>query len=601
LALSVEDTLVTVEAPELTGPDVSHDVFVWSTRTHAQRLVLGGHGALVEDVAASAGALFVTSSADAELRVWDFCSGACLSRHRLDAPAAAVRFVTAHVVRALLVSGAFVDVNLGEDEQREIGRLGEALRCATASPDGRVWVAAARDRAVLHVVRGEEICVVELGAGSGCVSSLALEVQAGRIVVGDEAGGVELIELGSLRTFGRSTVGVEPVTVVHWLPRHHLVALAFGAGPSRTFALDRRVLLWDHDRCEIVAAARGHSDDVRAMALLDEERQLVSIGRDGAVLEWDIAGLVAGGIERVAGLYVNDVALVGREQFVAADDDGSVTMYTLDEGSPLWRVPCLDDPAIWVIALEAGERCLAVSHRGDAALVDMRTHAVVKHWTAWLDVDGVCRANDDTILLTGAPHRGAAGDVVACRFQPLSGAQRTFRLAGTAPMLERFLSVSEASQIIVGMRDEDQVAVWDLETGVELRRAPRFPAGVRAIAMSCEGAAVFVVTSNGHLWRWNPLADGDPIAISDEFAAVRAIEVSPDGLSCVTSADEGRISVWELAGPRRLGSWFGWSWAHSIAVRWCERIIVAGMASGDVAVLGVENVDWLGSPRVAPP
>lgn len=137
---------------------------------------------------------------------------------------------------------------------------------------------------------------------------------------------------------------------------------------------DRSVRLWNPHRGTAVQTYRGHSGDVRALAIAADNATFASAGEDRHINVWDVA--TASTVRRLHGhdAAVNDVRYAADEALlVSASYDSTVAFWDLKARGtrPLQSVKVASD-AITSLALTDRPYIFASSADGSVSLIDVR-------------------------------------------------------------------------------------------------------------------------------------------------------------------------------------------------------------------------------------
>jgi len=280
-------------------------VKLWSTATGAPLRVLAGHRDIVYRVAFSPdGRLLASASWDRTVRLWDPASGA--PRQVLD------------------------------------GHRSPALDVAF-SPDGRLIASASRDGVTrIWRVRSGEL-LRRLGSHRGAVSGLAF----------DPIGRLATVSLDrSLRLW--DLANGEALAVVQHPGQPYSVTFDRDGGQLATASWDGTVRLWAAEGQ--VHRIVGRHDGRAYRAVFSSGGHLASAGADGVARLWSTAfGGAPGVVLRGHRGEVNDVAFGSDSRLAATgSDDGTVRLWNVATGRPLWRTAALLD----------GPRLLMLSQRG---------------------------------------------------------------------------------------------------------------------------------------------------------------------------------------------------------------------------------------------
>ena len=141
---------------------------------------------------------------------------------------------------------------------------------------------------------------------------------------------------------------------------------------------DRTVRLWNPHRGTLINSYRGHSGDVRALAIAADNTKFVSAGEDRHVNLWDVAS--ASTIRRFNGhdAAVNDVLFAGEENvLVTASYDSTVAFWDLrGRGSRALQTVKIASDAVTSLALAARPYVFAASTDGSVSTIDIRKGSI---------------------------------------------------------------------------------------------------------------------------------------------------------------------------------------------------------------------------------
>jgi WD40 repeat protein len=467
-------------------PDAQHPAL--HRVLHAHSSPIGGC------VVSGDGDLFVTTSDDATVGVWDWATGQrieTLQGHEGPVLTCAV----APDGNWLATAGDDTTIrlwNLRDATETAVLRGHEAVvrRCA-AGPDGTWLVSVSDDQTVRvwDVATGTTRAVLDGHAGTvrGCAVS-----GDGRWVA--TAGGDGSLRLWSTADWTQTRVFEGHTGAVRGCALSPDGSLLVSAGGDSTLRL------WDVKRGILRAVLSGHTGSIRACAVDPSGAYVVSGGGDGTVRLWDVCTatlrtVLTGhrGAVRACAFSPDGAWLV------TASEDGTVrtwnTIVALDAPTPV-------DPARTAVRASAGAA-------GGDWLVTGGTDALVRIW-----------------------------DVRTGRLQAL--------LTGHTATV-RCCAVSADGTLVATGGDDRTVVIWDAATG---RRRATFDAhqsAVRGCAFGPDGSWVVSAAADGIVLIW----DFATAKVRRQFGrpgpAIWACSVAPDGTWMATAGDDRVVRLWDTA------------------------------------------------------
>ena len=109
------------------------------------------------------------------------------------------------------------------------------------------------------------------------------------------------------------------------------------------------------------------------------------------------------------------------------------------------------------------------------------------------------------------------------------------------------------------MRQGGAARLWDLHRGRPAGEPLRNPGALDQVAFSPSGRLLLVVNETARARFWDTLS-GLPVGLPLPHRQVNAVAVTPDGSTCLTAGEDGRVLRWRVAepvrgSPRRVRLW----------------------------------------------
>jgi WD40 repeat protein len=545
-----------------------------------------GHPGRVRAVTFTAGLDELASGGeDGTIRLWDLSRGVEL-RSVLAHPGGVTAAVVVGRQGRLATTGADRRVRLWDRSTGEPLPIdapdGVDALAGTARSD-RLAVAAAGSVRIVDLASGDQLAAYAAPDG---VRAMAMSADGSTLAWTGRNGTVVVWDLGS----GTSTrVAAHPggLSALALCPTGHWLVTADA---------DRTVRLWDLDTRTELQALGTHRARVRAVAISDDRRLVVSGGDDGLITATEPgtdvvaaigahpggvcalavgpgADLVAsGGGDRTVRLWGPDdgitrPALAGHtggvrtlavsrdgRRVVSGGDDRRLRVWDLATGAPTGRpvggpvgagraaglrsddvtvVLAGDDGVIWSWDPVTGRAASAPTGRPGAS--DRPGGPGV--------VSAAAVAPDGRRVITGGTDGGLAV------WDTRTGARVTV-LRGHLDRIAVVALTRDGRRAVTGGADRT-VRVWDLASGVE-RRVLTARSPVTALVLPPDGVSVLIGGDDGRILRWDlggGPATAAPTVVADHGAPVSALAVSPAGDQVVSGGADGSIRIWDRARP----------------------------------------------------
>ena len=325
-----------------------------------------------------------------------------------------------------------------------------------------------------------------------------------------------------------------------------------------------QILLWQVERPgKECVPLEGHDDGVLSLVFSPDGEFLVSAGRDGKVLLWDLSEDPPTGRALTNDLLATSVAFDPRndQRLITGDTAGEVSIWDLSEQPPRRRP--LGKHEGWVTSL-------AVDPSGSGWLASGGADHQIRLWS----FDGAAAAASERVL---EGHHGW-----------ISG-----------------LAWGSAGKTLASTSLDGTVRLWSIETPGRPTPALRGPSDrLSGVAISPDGEVLAAATANGLIYLWN-VTDGHPLGppLAGNLALMHGLAFSPDG-RILAAGSGSSVLLWNVANPEAVVSVLGSPLADGggavtsvVFDPGGDRVAIA--LAGDPGEIRI--LDWLGRPVDARP
>ncbi len=479
------------------------------------------------------GRILASGGDDRVLRLWDAVTGhpvAALTGH--DAPIRAIAFAPggARVASADKAGAIHIwDIDTRRPSHIFSGHDGP-VRALAFSLDGTKLVSAGDDHPPRLWDTASGTLLDTLDRGAEQIRSVAFSPDGTTIAYPGRDGTISLWDVSASRLTRVLIWQPAIVSAVDFFHDGTTLAAGNDAGSIR--------LWWVATETPRVSLA-GHTNAVRSVALSPDDSQVVSVGKDGSLRLWDaLTGAqrasLSGHQEAVRSV---SFTTAGRE-LVVLGSDGTVRLWNTNSGQQ--------------ISYRAGE------------------------------VDTGRPVNQVVALASAEPAIASVGRDHGVQFPKPGEPGETLTLAGTCAVRAATFT-PDGTRLATG--DARAVRIWDTATGEELTSIT-VGRGVRAVAISADGASVAAASTDGQvrLWRDGALM----VSVPAHLSAVRALAVGPDHTLLASANADGQITLWELSTGRRVATLSGHAEAvTTLAFAPTGRLLASGGEDGTVRLWNV--------------
>jgi WD40 repeat protein/serine/threonine protein kinase len=573
---------------------------VWDAETLRERAVLRGHTEVVLSVVLSRdGRHLLSCGRDKTVRWWNAETGQQLRRFDVSEQVHCVALApngrhflsgdTANLLRLW-------DVETGQEVRRFRGHTGP-VRSVAFSPDGRRALSGSFDNTVRlwNVASGEEVRRLE--GHTGLVSALAFSPD-GRLALsandclGDGSNNpapdypLRLWDLDSGKELRRFEGHAHPVQGVAFSPDGRRVL---------SCAADATLRSWEVATGDEIARFEGHAGPVMGVAFSPDGRRAVSGGVDGTVRLWDTAA--GKEVQPLAGppcrAWKVTFSPDGGHVLVAGSD-GVVRVWDVARGKETCRFQGHTDMVASLALSPDGRRALSNSEVDDWHVPQPDNGDRTGSWRLWDVATGkeVHRLSAPPMGWGAAFSPDGRRALTGCREQVLlwdveSGGQLR-SLDGHTEFVTSVAFSPDGDRALSGSWD-DTVRLWDVGRGTELRCFKGHTRPIRGVAFSPDGRQAVSGSEDGTVRLWNLAADGAQGRVFCKWHTnqVMAVAFGPDGKQLASAGVDGRIILWDVATGDKVREWQLPGAVHDVAFAADGRHLAAANGNGTVYILRI--------------
>jgi WD40 repeat protein len=471
---------------------------LWDLATGRLIRQFEGHSGRVTSVAISPdGKTALSGSEDYTLRLWDLATGRLIRKFEGHSAYWGNRSVIFSPDGKTALSGTdhallLWDLASGREIRKFEGHSGVVTSVAF-SPDGKTALSGSYDHTVRlwNVATGREIQKFDSDA---TVWSVAFSpdgktaLSGGTLRLWDVATGREIRKFeeygGQLALSGAFSPNGKTVLSGNW---------------------NKALLLWDLASGRLIRKFEGDSGKVSSVAFSPDGKTALLGSTDKPLQLWDLAtGRL---IRKIVGYGVNSVAMSPDGKTALSGGDKTLRLWDLASGLKIREFNGHSGEVTSVAFSPDGKTALSGSRDQTLRLWDLATGLEIRRF------------------------EGHSGDVTSSIFS------RDVEIAvAFSPEGNTALSVSE-----------DGLRLWDLATGLEIRKFERHPYVDWSVAFSPDGKTAL---TGGTLRLWD-VATGREIR-KFEGQAENSVAFSPDGKTALSGGFDHTLRLWDLATGREI-------------------------------------------------
>lgn len=410
-----------------------------------------------------------------------------------------------------------------------------AVNAVAMTADGSCALTGADDEAVRLWNLKTGNCQYTLEGHAGPVLAIAMTADGSRAL---SASTDQTVRLWDLETGTCLQVLESPTGMVD------AVAMTVDGRRALSASGDEVVRLWDLDTGTCLHILEGHTDQVEAVAMTANGKYGLSGSSDQSLRLWD---LEAGGCLHVLEGHASCVTSVaitpdGRRA-VSGSADETLRLWDLEAGSCLHT---FEVHAGWVHAV-------AITPDGEQALSGTMD-ATMRLWSLRADNEFVnrrdCREGACYAMAVASDVKLAilVGDSPTLQLWDLNTGMCLRRLEGHSGGVNSVAMVSDGQRALSGSADKS-VRLWDLGVGTCLRRFDGHEGVIYAVAMTPDGRRALSGSADESVRLWDLDTGACIHVLNGHAASVHSVAITQDGrrgLSASYDPDNATVRLWNL-------------------------------------------------------
>jgi WD40 repeat protein len=463
------------------------------------------------------------------------------------------------------------------------------LTCVALSADGRQVAAGGYDgHARLWRDINAATDVVTTTESSGVIRCLSFTPDGQRIAVGDNAGGVSLLNCADLTIIKRNAEHAGAARCLCGAANGDLLVSGGDEGNFIAWGAHTLEHRWSGAADKLQT---GHEHPLTGVALSADGRLLASGDSSGEVRVWNVATHEL--TSKLAG-HADAIVALGFQP-----DAQAVLTIGRDRAVNIWRAKLPATPRLasiegapgnlWSIALSPDQTTLyAAGRKGSCGAWDLRTGKQSRQFDGFKGtIDAIALSADGKFLAVCGWR-----DMNMLVFDTQTGQQSAERTSEAKLRCVRF---SPDGQFLLAGRDDGKLQVWSQATGEPVRIANVSEHPIYDFAFAPDGNSIVAC---GGDWRQSgtgylKLLDTHEYAIlgdlSEHKHAVRSVAFNHDGTRLASTDETGLVIVWDPATRLPLQRFTNATGARPLAWSANGTRLAVGLHDGGVYVWDVNT------------
>ncbi|PSB03811.1 NB-ARC domain-containing protein [Merismopedia glauca] len=309
---------------------------------------------------------------------------------------------------------------------------------------------------------------------------------------------------------------------------------------------DRTVRVWEVATGECIQVLTGHSDRVWRVAGCGN--RIVSASGDGTLKIWD---LVSGEcLQTLSGHQGNVTALaIGDDeaQIITGGEDRTIRLWDLDSGTLLesWTS---EQGWIWSVAYRASNNTILSG--GDRGIIELWQSGQTAPVQSWQQIPARIWSLDvsfgDRYLVSG-------GDSYQLDIWDLETGQHQQSFQGYSGRIW-CVKYSPDGNYIVSASDDRAIRIWDVNRGQGLTTFQSYSNWVCEVAFSRTTSELISAHEDGKIRVWNPLDGTLKHTLLGHQRQVWSIAAHPLDNTLISCSEDGTIQLWNLTSGKSFAS-----------------------------------------------
>ncbi|HEV7998685.1 MAG TPA: serine/threonine-protein kinase [Planctomycetaceae bacterium] len=452
------------------------------------------------------GRTLISAGRDTEIRLWDAASG------RSVGVLAGHRDTTGSIV--LHPSGKWI---------------------ASAGHDGDVIVWDVDSRAIVRRIPagGKPILSIDFSGDGGLLAASTIEhdIRIWRVSTWELANKIELLDQALRVLFmpgGGSILACDSCGIVRLCPTRvdgtSVGASAQSARPSRAW--------------------RAHRDQIYAIALSPNAREVITAGSDGEVNAWNLGEGSHFKDLREPQTEVEDIQFIPGSNRLAVSDGRKISLYDPETllqtrvlGQAKVRLPCL-------AASRDGSTLVAGGMGGVVSVYDLRQNGREVRWNvgASFNVFRIAISADGRFVAAIDRYNSEKHDDLY-----VMDAKSGKRLDEIHTAACNSAAFSPDGQWLFASGPANDVIVWNVQTQKQVSELPGHVSSINSIQFAPGGQWVASASDDRLIKIWNPIDWRLKFTLEGARRPITDLTISPDGRTLASSEEGGALTLWHSA------------------------------------------------------
>jgi WD40 repeat protein len=294
---------------------------------------------------------------------------------------------------------------------------------------------------------------------------------------------------------------------------------------------------------------KAHASPVTAVLFTPDGKQIISAGRDGRLLIWDVGSKTAVVELLGKGDQLRSAVLTLDGKFVAAGNEkGIVSVFDL-ESHKLIQTINADSDSILAVAFDSKGKMLITGGKDKQVKVwTVGADSSPKHFEGSFDrIDSVAFSADDKKVYAGSSGTG----IRIWRFSDAKAQDSRFQYNGEIYCIvfdkERGLIIAGGTAGNVNGLHDGKVKIWRYSDGKELLNFAPHRLVTSAVAVSNQNNILATASTTDSVIRLWDLSSGEPAGtLIGHSKGVNSVCFNDDGRLLASGGEDGTVKIWTI-------------------------------------------------------